>query len=106
QGRPTASPAEAELPITFHPDVRRMLLTIKSGVEAMRALALYAALQLDYGRGLTDESARQAAQLRAELLIPVVKGWSTEWAIELVSLSLQIHGGMGYVEETGVAQTL
>ncbi len=105
QGHPPGAAADTELPITFHPDVRRMLLTIKSGVEAMRALALYAALQLDYGHGLADEPARQAAQLRAELLIPVVKGWSTEWAIDLVSLSLQVHGGMGYVEETGVAQT-
>ena len=105
QGRPPGTAADAELPITFHPDVRRMLLTIKSGVEAMRALALYAALQLDHGCGLPDAAAREAAQLRAELLIPVVKGWSTEWAIELVSLALQVHGGMGYVEETGVAQT-
>lgn len=105
QGRPSGAAADAELPITFHPDVRRMLLTIKSGVEAMRALALYTALQLDLGRALPDQQARGAAQLRAELLIPVVKGWSTEWAIELVSLSLQVHGGMGYVEETGVAQT-
>jgi 3-(methylsulfanyl)propanoyl-CoA dehydrogenase len=105
QGRPPGSGAAGTPPITYHPDVRRMLLTVKSGVEAMRALALYAALQFDYARALTDEPARQAAQLRAELLIPVVKGWSTEWAIELVSLSLQVHGGMGYVEETGVAQT-
>ena len=105
QGRPSGTAADAEAPITFHPDVRRMLLTVKSGVEAMRSLALYAALQLDYGHGLPDEQARQASQLRAELLIPVVKGWSTEWAIELVSVSLQVHGGMGYVEETGVAQT-
>jgi alkylation response protein AidB-like acyl-CoA dehydrogenase len=105
QGRPAGAAAGHELPIAFHPDVRRMLLTIKSGVEAMRALALYAALQLDLGRALPDAPARQAAQLRAELLIPVVKGWSTEWAVDLVSLSLQVHGGMGYVEETGVAQT-
>ena len=55
---------------------------------------------------LPDEPGRQAALWRAELLIPIVKGWSTEWAIELVSLSLQVHGGMGYIEETGVAQTL
>jgi 3-(methylthio)propanoyl-CoA dehydrogenase len=106
QGKPSGVASDAPLPITFHPDVRRMLLTIKSGVQAMRALALYAALQLDYGRALTDEPARQAAQMRAELLIPIVKGWSTEWANELVSLSLQVHGGMGYIEETGVAQTL
>jgi hypothetical protein len=72
----------------------------------MRALALYAALQLDLARAAQDPNARRAALLRGELLIPVVKGWSTEYGTELVSLGLQLHGGMGYIEETGIAQTL
>jgi hypothetical protein len=96
----------AAQPIIQHPDVRRMLLVMKSGTEAMRVLALYAALQLDLARAATDEAARASALARGELLIPVVKGWSTEYGFELVSVGVQVHGGMGYIEETGIAQTL
>jgi acyl-CoA dehydrogenase len=106
QGRPVGSHSAAPLPITHHPDVRRLLLTMRSGVEAMRALALYAALQLDLARAASGANERSAALLRGELLIPIVKGWSTEYGTELVSLGLQVHGGMGYIEETGIAQTL
>ena len=105
QGRP-AGTSGAALPITRHPDVRRLLLTMRSGVQAMRSLALYAALQLDLARAATDAAKRSAAQLRGELLIPIVKGWGTEYGTELVSLGVQVHGGMGYIEETGIAQTL
>jgi hypothetical protein len=104
QGRPIGGDAAAA--IVQHPDVRRMLLTLRANVEAMRALALYAALQLDRARAESDPALRAAALLRGELLIPIVKGWCTEQANELASLSLQIHGGMGFIEETGVAQTL
>jgi 3-(methylthio)propanoyl-CoA dehydrogenase len=104
QGRPVGG--DAETPIVQHADVRRMLLTLRANVEAMRALALYAALELDRARAAVDPTLRAAALLRGELLIPIVKGWCTEQANELASLSLQIHGGMGYIEETGVAQTL
>ncbi len=72
----------------------------------MRALALYAALQLDLARAATEAGERSAALARGELLIPIVKGWGTEYGTELVSLGLQVHGGMGYIEETGIAQTL
>ena len=96
----------APAPIIAHPDVRRMLLTIKANVEAMRALALYTALQLDLARGEEDPALRAAALARGELLIPIVKGWCTEQASELASVSVQIHGGMGFIEETGAAQTL
>ncbi|HEY3730112.1 MAG TPA: acyl-CoA dehydrogenase [Steroidobacteraceae bacterium] len=106
QGRPAGARGEAALSIAHHPDVRRMLLTVRANVEAMRSLALYAALQLDRGRGERGEQARQAAQMRGELLIPIVKGWCTDQAVELASLAVQIHGGMGFIEETGVAQTL
>jgi alkylation response protein AidB-like acyl-CoA dehydrogenase len=98
----SSSPA----PIIGHPDVKRMLLTMKSTVEACRALALYAAQQLDIGGAHPDESLRAAAQARGDLLIPVVKGFCTESGIEIASLGIQVHGGMGYVEETGAAQVL
>jgi 3-(methylthio)propanoyl-CoA dehydrogenase len=106
QGRPAGAKGDAMATIAHHPDVRRMLLTMKANVEAMRALALYTALQLDLARAATDEAVRAAALLRGELLIPIVKGWSTELASEIASLAVQVHGGMGFIEETGVAQTL
>jgi alkylation response protein AidB-like acyl-CoA dehydrogenase len=93
-------------PIIGHPDVKRMLLTMKSTVEACRALALYAAHQLDLGAAHPDPAVRSAAQARGDLLIPVVKGFCTESGIEIASMGIQVHGGMGYVEETGAAQTL
>ncbi len=97
----SSSPA----PIIGHPDVKRMLLDMKSRTEACRALALYAAHQLDIGRAHPDEAVRAAAQARGDLLIPVVKGFCTESGIEIASTGIQVHGGMGYVEETGAAQT-
>ena len=98
----SSSPA----PIIGHPDVKRMLLTMKSTVEACRALALYAACQLDLGKAHPDDAVRAAAQARGDLLIPIVKGFCTESGVEIASLGIQVHGGMGYVEETGAAQTL
>jgi hypothetical protein len=98
----SSSPA----PIIGHPDVKRMLLSMKSSVEASRALALYAAQQLDLGKAHPDESVRAAAQARGDLLIPVVKGFCTENGIEVASTGVQVHGGMGYIEETGAAQTM
>jgi 3-(methylthio)propanoyl-CoA dehydrogenase len=89
-----------------HPDVARMLLTIRANVEAMRALALYTAITFDRARAETDEPKRAAALARGELLIPIVKGWSTDQGTLLASLAMQIHGGMGFIEETGVSQTL
>jgi acyl-CoA dehydrogenase len=111
QGRAVGAPAggaAAGAPATIiqHADVRRLLLTMRSSIEAMRALALYAALQFDLARALPGSGPQRAAQLRGELLIPIVKGWCTETAFELVSQGLQVHGGMGYIEETGIAQTL
>jgi len=98
----SSSPA----PIIGHPDVKRMLLGMKSTVEACRALALYAAYQLDLGGGHPDPAVRAAAQARGDLLIPIVKGFCTESGIEIASVGVQVHGGMGYVEETGAAQTM
>ena len=104
QGR-TAGTAAA-VPIINHPDVRRMLLTMKSVTEASRALALYAAYQLDLGANCADENVRNAAHARGDLLIPIVKGWCTELGNEVASLGVQVHGGMGFIEETGAAQYL
>jgi acyl-CoA dehydrogenase len=108
QGKPVGASvgASAAAPATIihHPDVKRMLLTMKSQIEALRATALYAALQLDLGARHADEATRAAAQVRGDLLIPVVKACSTESGIELASLGLQVHGGMGFIEETGAAQ--
>ncbi|HSG63801.1 MAG TPA: acyl-CoA dehydrogenase [Gammaproteobacteria bacterium] len=89
--------------ILEHPDVRRMLMIMKSGTEAMRGLSYAAAAALDRA-GM--ERATDADHARVALLTPVVKGWCTELAQELASLAIQVHGGVGYVEETGVAQIL
>ncbi|MFO1400431.1 MAG: acyl-CoA dehydrogenase [Steroidobacteraceae bacterium] len=106
QGRLAGSADPAPVPIIRHPDVRRMLLGMKATVESLRALALYAALQLDRAHAAGDARERAAALARGELLIPVVKGWSTERGIEIASTGVQVHGGMGYIEETGAAQIL
>jgi 3-(methylthio)propanoyl-CoA dehydrogenase len=93
------------LAIIQHPDVRRMLLTMKSLIEAMRAFVYTEAVTMDLAhRGPEDDRARQ--QFRIDLMIPVIKGWLTEVGQELTSLGVQVHGGMGYVEETGAAQYL
>jgi 3-(methylthio)propanoyl-CoA dehydrogenase len=104
QGKPPVAQPTGPLPIINHPDVKRMLLTMKSTTEASRAMALYAALQLDYAIHSGDEKQKQAAQARADLLIPIVKGWCSEVGNETAGIGVQIHGGMGFVEETGAAQ--
>ena len=92
------------VPIVRHPDVRRMLLLMKSQTEAMRALAAAAAMSLDAARLHPDKAQRESHQAFADLMIPVVKGWCTENAVEIASLGIQVHGGVGFVEETGIAQ--
>jgi hypothetical protein len=92
------------LPIIHHPDIKRMLLVMKSTTEACRAVALYAAYQLDIAGHHPDEKQRTAAQARADLLIPIVKGWCTETGNQITGVGVQVHGGMGFIEETGAAQ--
>jgi alkylation response protein AidB-like acyl-CoA dehydrogenase len=107
QGRPLGVAPEAEaLPIIHHPDVRRMLLWMRAATEAMRALAYYAAAMIDRGRRHPEAAKRAAAQRRADLLIPVLKAWCTDLGVAVASTGIQVHGGMGYVEETGAAQYL
>ncbi len=97
---------EEKLPIAYHPDVRRMLASMQSRIQAMRALAYEAAAQMDIAARSADCSQAAAAQARVDLLIPVVKAWCTEQSIDIASMGIQVHGGMGYVEETGAAQHL
>ena len=87
-----------------HPDVRRMLMLMKSQIEAMRAVTYDAALALDGAKRYSDESERLQAQARVDLLIPMVKGWCTDLGVEISSLALQVHGGAGFIAETGIAQ--
>src|SRR5690554_1163232 len=92
-------------PIIRHPDVRRMMMTMKTLTEAARALAYTGCVAVDYAnaRDLPDD-VRDRFKRRADLLTPLVKGWCTEIAQEVTSLAIQCHGGMGFIEETGVAQ--
>ncbi len=106
QGTEAGVHGGARVPIIRHPDVRRMLMGMKAQTEAMRALSYVTAWALDTAARHPDPAARAAAQARADLLIPVVKGWCTESAIEVASTGVQVHGGMGFVEETGAAQHL
>ncbi|CAN7610668.1 acyl-CoA dehydrogenase [Pseudorhodoferax sp. LjRoot39] len=103
QGRALGS-NEAAPPIVQHPDVRRKLLTMKASIEGARALAYVAAAAGDAAHHAQDERERRDNLALYEFLVPVVKGHSTELAVELASLGVQIHGGMGFIEETGAAQ--
>ena len=107
QGQPLGIARAVEgLPIIYHPDVRRMLLWMRAATEAMRGLAYYAAAMIDRSRCHPEAAERLAAQRRADLLIPVVKAWCSDLGVAVASIGIQVHGGMGYVEETGAAQYL
>ncbi|MGI9606696.1 MAG: acyl-CoA dehydrogenase [Acidimicrobiales bacterium] len=103
QGRAVGS-NESSSPIIDHADVRRMLLTMKATIEAMRGLAFLDAAAVDTEGNHPDSDMRQTAGDRAALLTPVTKAWCTDMGCELTSVAVQVHGGMGFVEETGVAQ--
>ena len=101
QGQPIGMPRGGVTPpIVHHPDVRRMLLSMRAQTEAARALAYYA------GAAIDTAHRHPKAQYRADLLIPVVKAWCSDKGIEIASTGIQVHGGMGYIEETGAAQHL
>jgi 3-(methylsulfanyl)propanoyl-CoA dehydrogenase len=102
QGR--APGATGESLILEHADVRRMLLTIKAHIEALRGIAYLTAEGIDLAKAHPDAAVRAAAQERTDILTPIIKGWGTDVGVELTSIAIQVHGGMGYVEETGVAQ--
>ncbi|MFL1875442.1 acyl-CoA dehydrogenase [Hansschlegelia beijingensis] len=103
QGR---ADGEALSAIVAHPDVRRMLLTMKALTAAARGICYRAAVEIDRSRYAADEAERRAAHERASLLIPIAKAFGTEVGCTVASLGVQVHGGMGYVEETGAAQHL
>ena len=104
QSRDIAGTDAKPVTIIHHPDVRRMLLTMKGLTEATRALAYLAAASIDLAKRHPDPETRQRRQALVDLLIPVVKGWSTEVGSEVAAIGVQVHGGMGFIEETGAAQ--
>jgi alkylation response protein AidB-like acyl-CoA dehydrogenase len=103
QGR-SAWTGETNAPIFDHPDVRRTLATMKAKIEAARAICLMTAVAADLAGAAPTQAARDAARLREEVLTPIAKAWSTDVGVEAASLGLQIHGGAGFIEETGAAQ--
>lgn len=100
------TPAGAAVTIMGHPDIRRMLGLMKSSTDAARILSCRAAASLDFANRAEDAELRAYHRRRVDLLIPVVKGWATELSVNTASLGIQVHGGMGFIEETGVAQHL
>jgi alkylation response protein AidB-like acyl-CoA dehydrogenase len=104
QSRPVDGSIAAGAPIIHHPDVRRMLMTMRAYVEGCRAMASVAASAYDAAHNHPDADVRKVNQTFYEFMVPLVKGYSTEMSLEVTSLAVQVHGGMGYIEETGVAQ--
>jgi alkylation response protein AidB-like acyl-CoA dehydrogenase len=104
QSRPVDGSARQSVSIIHHPDVRRMLATMRALTEGSRALAYVAAAHCDIAHRHPDEAKRNEHQAIYEFLVPIVKGWSTELSIDVTSLGVQVHGGMGFIEETGAAQ--
>jgi alkylation response protein AidB-like acyl-CoA dehydrogenase len=104
QGRAPGAPAGDSSSIILHPDVKRMLVTMKSTIEALRRIIYWNAACLDIAAHHTDAAEREKASDIAALLTPISKGWGTDMSVELTGMAVQIHGGMGFIEETGVAQ--
>jgi alkylation response protein AidB-like acyl-CoA dehydrogenase len=106
QSRDAVHGSSGPVAIIKHPDVRRMLMSMRAQTEAMRALAYVTAAALDSASRHPDPKQREQHQAFVDLLIPVVKGWSTETGIDVATTGIQVHGGMGFIEETGAAQHL
>src|SRR6202049_4195200 len=106
QGRPAGQRSGDRVAIIHHPDVRRMLLTMKSQIEAMRAFGYVLAADADLAHKHPDAAERDRHRKRVDLLTPVLKGWCTELGVDIASLGVQVHGGMGFIEETGATQYL
>jgi alkylation response protein AidB-like acyl-CoA dehydrogenase len=104
QSRNIATGNPQAVAIIRHPDVRRMLMSMKAQIEAMRALCYVTGASLDLAQKSSGDAARQQHRAFAEFMIPIVKGWCSETATELCSTAVQVFGGMGYIEETGIAQ--
>ncbi len=106
QSRPVDGSLNKAATIIHHPDVRRMLMTMRAHTEGCRAMALVAAASFDAAHAHADPEVRKANQAFYEFLVPLVKGLSTEMSLDVASLGVQVHGGMGFIEETGAAQHL
>lgn len=104
QSRPVDGSAREAVAIIHHPDVKRMLMTMRSLIEGARAVAYVAAAACDTAHQHADDAVRKQSQAFYEFMVPIVKGWSTELSIDVTSLGVQVHGGMGFIEETGAAQ--
>jgi alkylation response protein AidB-like acyl-CoA dehydrogenase len=104
QSRPVDGSMNTSAPIIHHPDVRRMLMTMRAYVQGCRALASVAASAFDAAHHHPDAAVRKEHQAFYEFMVPLVKGFSTEMSLEVTSMAIQVHGGMGFIEETGVAQ--
>lgn len=104
QSRPVDGSAREAVAIIHHPDVKRMLLTMKSTTEACRAMAYHAAGLFDLSHNHPNDKARAQALAQYEFMVPLIKSYLTEQSVEMASLGIQVHGGMGFIEETGVAQ--
>ena len=104
QSRPVDGSMHTSAPIIHHPDVRRMLMTMRAYTEGCRAMASAAASAFDVAHHHPDAETRKANNSFYEFMVPLVKGFSTEMSLEVTSLAVQVHGGMGFIEETGVAQ--
>ena len=106
QSRPVDGSLPGSGPIIHHPDVRRMLMTMRAYTEGCRAMAITAAAAFDASHRHADADVRKQNQAFYEFMVPLVKGYSTEMSVEVASLGVQVHGGMGFIEETGAAQYL
>ncbi len=104
QSRPVDGSIKASAPIIHHPDVKRMLMTMRAYTEGCRAMATVAAAAYDAAHHHPDAEVRKQNQAFYEFMVPLVKGYSTEMSLEVTSLGVQVHGGMGFIEETGAAQ--
>jgi 3-(methylthio)propanoyl-CoA dehydrogenase len=104
QGRAPMTQGEAPHAIIDHPDVRRTLAVMKAKIEAARAICFHTAVEADYAEHHDDEEERAWSKRREDLLIPIAKAWATDVGVEVTSLGIQVHGGMGFIEETGAAQ--
>ncbi|MBQ1765181.1 MAG: acyl-CoA dehydrogenase [Aquincola sp.] len=104
QSRPVDGSLPTAAPIIHHPDVKRMLMTMRACTEGCRAMSLVAAAAYDAAHAHPDADVRKQNQAFYEFMVPVVKGYSTEMSIDVASLGVQVHGGMGFIEETGAAQ--
>ena len=106
QSRPVDGSTPGSATIVHHPDVRRMLMTMRASTEGCRAMALTAAAAFDAAHHHPDAEVRKQNQAYYEYMVPLIKGYSTEMSVEVASLGVQVHGGMGFIEETGAAQHL